>query len=70
MSSRFTTTWSDEADKLLARLYDEEQLSPQFIAARMGKTTRAIAGRLTKLRREGKVGPARGRGGRRNRIDT
>ena len=60
--------WTDEADQRLAAMYDEDGLGPIEIADRMGRSVSAVRNRLTNLRKAGKVGPARGRGGRRSQM--
>ncbi len=56
--------WTDEDDALLIKLYDVEELSPTLIAQRMGRRVSSVAQRLTNLRKDGRIGPARGSGGR------
>ena len=52
----------------MAHMYDEEGLGPVEIAQRLRRSLASVRARLTKLRKRGHVGPARGRGGRRSQV--
>lgn len=54
-----TRPWTTEQDARIAQLYDKDELVPSQIAERMGRPIQSIRTRLLKLRKEGKVGPAR-----------
>lgn len=56
--------WTEQDDARLVHLYDVEQLGPSAIALAMRRKRQAVATRLTRLRKEGKVTTMRGRGGR------
>jgi transposase len=56
--------WSADDDRRLAKLYEDDELGPLEIAQRLGRSAGSVRGRLTRLRKDGTLGPARGHGGR------
>lgn len=67
MRSDLHHPWSADDDLRLTKLYEDEQLGPIEIAERLRRPTSSVRSRLTKLRKDGVLGPARGRGGRPSR---
>jgi transposase len=59
--------WSDEDERQLIDLYEDKGLSPTVIATEIHRSPGSVRGRLTKLRQDGRLGGARGRGGRTSR---